>query len=105
MTSIHAILPTQTLVPGIVDPTRAYAGTINQPHGHIVREVQQKNYSQPQQSLSIGDERHNQLMGALKKLSVKQNVSQQVGGPQQSQQPQDENKTTKVMDETRMWRG
>ena len=101
MTSIHPILPTQTLVPGTVDPTRAYAGTMHEPHGRIVREVQQANYSQPQKSLSIGDERHNQLMGALKKLSVKQNVSQQVGEPK----PQDENKTTKAMDETRLWRG
>ena len=69
-----------------------------------MREVEHQNYSQPQKSLSIGDERHNQLMGALKKLNVKQNVSQQVGGPQQPQKPNDENKTTKVMNETREWR-
>ena len=103
MTSLHPTLPTQTLVPGTVDPTRLYAGTIHEPYGHIVREVAQKNYSQPQQSLSIGDERHRELMTALKKLSVNQKVSQKV----EPQQPKtdDENKTTKAMDETRQWRG
>ena len=97
MTSIHPTLPTQTLIPGIVDPSKPYAGTIQQPHGPIVRRLAQQNYSQPQKPMSLGDGRHKELMGALGKLQVSQKATQKVD--------EDKNKTTLAMEETREWRG
>ena len=79
------------LIPGYEDPTRTergYAGSIRTPYGPVVEERKQETYTQPTQSLSLGDGRHKELMDGLKEISSALKT-----------------KSTEALKETRPWRG
>ncbi len=91
MTSVHPTLPAQTLVPGLVDPTKTYGGTILRRSGPVIRQQTHENYSAPQQTMNLGDSRHKELLEGLKHIA--QSVDQKI-----------QKKTVEALQETREWR-
>ena len=87
-------LPTQTLVPGVVDPNAIWAG--NRRIGEI--ETVDAGVEPPKPQFkplpNLGEERHNEVLNAIKglKVSIKQTADQNVA-------------TTDAFRETRPWRG
>ena len=70
-------LPTPVLgkpVPGVLDPTLVRGKLVNE-RGQFVKEPPPQLEKQPP-PLTLGDERHSELLGAIKGLKVSQNVDQ-----------------------------
>ena len=91
MTSIHPTLPEQTLVPGVVDPTKPYGDTIYTAVGPVVQMQREMSVSRPMPTMSLGDTRHKELLDGLKQIA--QRVDQKVNV-----------KTVEALEETREWR-
>ena len=87
-------LPTQTLVPGVVDPTAIYGVSVDE-WGRKTGDVEIKPPKPQFKPLpNLGEERHNEVLDAIKglKVSIKQRADQNVA-------------TTDAFRETRPWRG
>ncbi len=87
-------LPTQTLVPGVVDPSAIYGGTRRIGGSKVI----EADTAAPKPGFkplpNLGEERHSEVLSAIKglKVSIKQTAEQNVA-------------TTDAFRETRPWRG
>jgi len=68
---------TQWLVPGTIDPRFQFSHVTNYPYG---REMEKEIFAQapPVKPKNLGDDRHKELMSAIKTMAVTQKVEQNV---------------------------
>ena len=75
MTSLMPVAIAGHIVPGKVDPLIRFSYVTHRPYGPPVK-IQPKGHPPQQKPRDIGDERHQQLLGAIKGLNVKQQATQ-----------------------------
>ena len=87
MTSVRPQVVTGWIVPGVIEPQFQFSHLTDKPYGRAL-EKEIFTPAPPVQPKSLGDERHGELLSAIKGLSVKQNVAQ----------------TTEALPQNRDWR-
>jgi hypothetical protein len=63
------------IVPGVISPYYRFSFVTEKPYG-LPQEKEVFTPSAPQKPKSLGDERHHELLGALKNIQVKQKATQ-----------------------------